>query len=93
MRNISFDANIDLRRWCSEYGADNTEALQRLLAYLPQAMEEELTDRQRQTSYRYFYDAMNVTQIAQALSLNPSPVSRTLQRATQRLLRVLRYTI
>ncbi len=93
MRNISSDANIDLRQWCSEHGADNSEALQRLLTYLPQAMEAELTDRQRQTIYMYFYDEMNVTQIAQALSLNPSTVSRTLQRATQRLLRVLRYTI
>ena len=93
MRNTTSEANMDPRLWCREHGADNTGTLQRLMTYLPRAMETELTARQRQMIHMYFYEEMTVTQIAQALSLNPSSVSRTLHRATQRLLRVLRYAV
>ena len=93
MRNITSDAYIDLRQWYHQHGADNSQTLQRLLQILPQAMEAELTDRQRQIVHMHFYEEMNITQIAQTLSLNPSSVSRTLHRATDRLLRVLRYAV
>ncbi len=93
MRNITSDAHIDLRQWYHQHGADNSQTLQRLLTYLPQAVEQELTARQRQIVEMYFYNEMSVCQIAQELSLNPSSVSRTLHRATDRLMRVLRYTV
>ena len=93
MRHIASDESISLLHWYRELGADNSSTLQRLMTLLPQAMETELTDRQRQMIHMYFYEGMNITQIARALSLNPSSVSRTLHRATQRLFRVLRYAV
>lgn len=93
MRNISSDAGIDLRRWHTEEGEANSEQLARLAAHLPLAIERELTERQRQMITMYFYENMNTSQIARKLQLNPSTVSRTLRRATQRLQRVLRYTM
>lgn len=93
MRNISSDAGIDLRRWHTEEGEANSEQLARLAAHLPQAIELELTERQRQMVIMYFYENKNTSQIARELQLNPSTVSRTLRRAAQRLQRVLRYTM
>ena len=93
MRNITSEANMDLRHWCREHSTDNRETLQRLMTYLPRAMETELTDRQRQIIHMHFYEELTITQIARALSLSPSSVSRTLHRGTQRLLRVLRYSV
>ena len=93
MRHIASDESISLLHWYREHSAGNSNTLQQLMTYLPQAMETELTDRQRQMIHMYFYEEMNITQIAQALSLNPSSVSRTLHRATRRLLRVLRYAV
>ena len=92
MNNILFNSNMDLWRRGLD-GGGNAEQLERLLAYLPQAIEEELTDRQRQMVGMYFYQNMNASQIARELQLNPSTVSRTLHRATQRLQRVLRYAM
>ena len=92
MNNIIFDGNMDL--WChGPDGSGNAEQLERLLSHLPQAIETELTDRQRQMVSMYFYQNMNASQIARALQLNPSTVSRTLHRAAQRLQRVLRYAM
>ena len=93
MRNISSDAGIDLLRWHTEEGEANSEQLARLAAHLPQAIDLELPERQRQMVIMYFYENMNTRQIARELQLNPSTVSRTLRRATQRLQRVLRYTM
>ncbi|MBE6918338.1 MAG: sigma-70 family RNA polymerase sigma factor [Ruminococcaceae bacterium] len=92
MRIISSDS-IDLRRWRTEHGESNREQLQRLLEHLPRAMEQELTERQRQVVEMYFYRNMSEVQIARELQVNPSTVCRTLQRATNRLRRVLLYAV
>ena len=93
MRNTGFDSSFDLRRWRTEYGESNSEQLERLLVYLPRAIETELTERQRQVVDLYFFRGMNLVQIAHELQVCPSTVSRTLQRASQRLRRVLVYTV
>ena len=54
---------------------------------------EELTPRQKQMLELYFDQGMNMPQIARALDLNRSTVSRTLRRARERLYRCLRYTL
>lgn len=87
------ELSIELRRWRTEEGDSNREILERLLAHLPQAMEQELTERQRQVVHMYFYRDMRVNEIARELHLNSSTVSRTLQRAARRLRHVLCYTV
>lgn len=93
MRNIDFKHDLDLRRWRSENGESNREQMERLLAHLPRAMTEELTERQRQVVELYFFRGMSQTQIARELQIHPSTVQRTLQRASVRLQRVLVYTV
>lgn len=77
--------------WPWELSGDNSEQLSRLKQNLRQARELELTPRQRQMLSMRFDQKRTVTQIARELGVNPSTVSRTLQRARRRLYRCLRY--
>ena len=87
------DCDIDLRRWRTDDGESNAEQIQRLLVHLPRVMEEELTERQRQIITMHFYQELTVTEIARRLGVNPSTVSRSLQRSAQKLQRFLRCTV
>lgn len=54
-------------------------------------VEEELTDRQRETLIAYYFQDKNIPQIAKDRGVNKSTVSRTLKRAEAKLRRYLRY--
>ena len=83
----------DWERWLAAQGGDNEERLQRLRRGLRQARREELTERQRQMLELYYDQGLTMGQIALKLHLNRSTVSRTLQRAKDRLYRCLRYSL
>lgn len=55
------------------------------------AINEELTDRQRELIYLYYFEQMNMTEIARRLELSPSTVSRTIKRGKFRIKRYLKY--
>lgn len=55
------------------------------------AINEELTDRQREMVNMYYIQQMTMAQIADELGVSVSTVSRTLQRGRNRLRRCLRY--
>ena len=93
MIHIASEQEIDFRHWRTQDGESNAEQLKRLLAHLPRAMDEELTERQRQILRLHFYENMSITQIARELHIQPSTVTRSLQRSARRLQRVLRYTV
>lgn len=98
MRNTRFDTRSsewlgDMTVWLRENGADNSEQLDRLRRNLRRAREQELTPCQRQVLDMHFERKMSVTQIARELGVNPSSVTRTLQRAKNRLRRYLQYSL
>ena len=62
-----------------------------LQAWLREAAE--LTPRQREMLDLYIYHNMSVTDIADALGVNKSTVSRSLRRSFQRLERCLKYSL
>ena len=55
------------------------------------AINEELTERQRELINLYYLEQMSMTEIAQTLDLSPSTVSRTLKRGRTRLKKYLKY--
>lgn len=55
------------------------------------AIDEELTERQRELIDLYYLEQMRMTEIAQRLELSPSTVSRTLKRGRGRLKKYLKY--
>jgi RNA polymerase sigma factor (sigma-70 family) len=54
-------------------------------------IREELTRIERETLTAYYFQEMNIAQIAQARGVNKSTVSRTLKRAEARLQKYLKY--
>lgn len=98
MRDTRFDTRSsewlgDMTVWLRENGEDNSERLERLRRNLRRAREQELTPCQRQVLDMHFEREMTVTQIARELGVNPSSVTRALQRAKDRLRRYLQYSL
>ncbi len=81
----------DLQTWLRENAGDNSDRLERLKRNLRRAQAQELTPRQRQILTMRYEEQRSVTEIARALGVNPSTVTRSLQRSRQRLFRCLRY--
>lgn len=95
MRDTVYDL-IDLgslQHWQNTLNGDNRERLDRLMRYLPVAIAEELTPRQQQLLQMFYYEGKSVSIIARELSVNKSTVTRTLQRAQDRLRKSLRYAM
>lgn len=61
------------------------------LQRIQRVIKEELTEKQRETLFAYYFREMTVTQIAQERGVNKSTVCRTLRRAENKLKRYLRY--
>jgi len=95
MKDTQFDQTLaaSLRLWQENESDDNRQQIQRLLANLPVAVEEELTPRQRQILHMHFTCGMRVTDIAAELGISKSVVSRSLRRSMHRLFHVLRYSL
>ena len=98
MRNTPFDTRSsewigDMAVYLRETGEDNSLQMERLRRNLRRAREQELTPRQRQMLELRYDRQLSVTEIAEKLGVHPSTVSRTLQRARERLRRYLRYTL
>lgn len=95
MRNTAYDPLdiASLRLWKQAQGGTNSEQTRRLLINLPVAVEQELTERERQILRMHFTQNMRVTDIARELGIQKSTVSRALSRATEKLYRALRYSL
>ena len=81
-----------LEFWLHTQAGDNSERRRRLLRNLPMAVEQDLTDRQRQILRMRYSQSMTVSSIARELGINKSTVSRTLCRARRRLHHILQYS-
>lgn len=97
-RRLSLDARggqwlADLAHWGRESAPDNDEQMERLHRNLRLARQQVLTDRQREMLDLYYEQGMTMGQIALKLRVNRSTVSRTIQRAKERLYDCLRYTL
>ena len=97
MRTTRFDTRSsewigDMTVWMRENAEDNALQLERMKRNLRIAREKELTPRQRCMLELYYDQQMAGTEIAQELRVNVSTVSRTLQRARNRLRRYLQYS-
>ena len=98
MKNTPFDTRSsewigDMTVWLRQNAEDNTLQLERMKRNLRIAREKELTPRQRCMLELYYDRQMSVTEIAQELGVNISTVSRTLQRARNRLRHYLQSTL
>lgn len=64
---------------------DNAREIERVKGYLLKAMDEELTDRQKEIVNMFFFDGKSLTEISNILGVNKSTVSRHLTRSKEKL--------
>lgn len=85
--------SVDMAQYLHQLSEDNTNAseLERLRRNLIRCINEEVTPRQREYLQMYYVRRMSQPQIARALGVDASTVSKTIKRGEQRLLRCLRY--
>lgn len=69
----------------------NAQTLDRVKAALLKAIQENVTDKQREYLLRYYGQGKNMIEIGQELGVDKSTVSRTIKRGEARLRRCLRY--
>ena len=70
--------SADMAAFARMMSMDNASQLELLQARLGQALREEVTDRQRQMLFLYYAQGLNMREIAQALGVERSTVSRTM---------------
>lgn len=73
------------------YQNSNTKDIKKIQNVVLKALQEQLTNRQKQITLMYFFDKKKITQIANELSLNKSTVSRTVHSSIKKLNNILKY--
>ena len=77
--------------YLAERGGDNRPELERMKRILSRAIRRELTERQRQCLVMHYLDGMKMQDVARALCLSKSTVSRHIACATSKLRKVASY--
>lgn len=72
-------------------GADNRPQIERMKRILMRAIRHELTDRQRECVTMYYLEGKKMKDIADAMCLSKSTVSRHIQSAMRKLRKVASY--
>ena len=98
MNNTPFDTRSsewigDMTVWLRQNAEDNSLQLERMRRNLRRAREKELTPRQQYLLKLHYEQDLSMTEIADLLHVNVSTVSRTIQRAKNRLRHYLQYTL
>ncbi len=75
----------------SDNAESHNEAAARLKKIMAKVINEDLTERQREIIILYYYKKYGICEIAEALGVVPSTVSRTIKRARDRIYRCLKY--
>lgn len=81
----------DMAAYLREMSEDNTEDMSRLRRNLLRALQQDVTERQREVLTLYYGQGLNQREIGERLGVDKSTVSRTILRGEARLRRCLRY--
>lgn len=71
----------------------NTDKIRKASEIVGKVVASELTDRQRECLSLYYYEGCTMPQIAQALGINKSSVSRAISRGKARIKRSMKYVM
>lgn len=81
----------DMAVYTRQMSPDNSRELSRLKRNLIQALQEDVTPKQRQALLMYYAEGLNMREIGERLGVDKSTISRTIKRGERRLQRCLRY--
>lgn len=74
----------------AETGGDKHRLMIKIMRNI---IENELSERQRQMIALYYFNRMNIPEIAEMLGVNRSTVSRTLSRGRRNILEKMKYFV
>ena len=81
----------EMAMYSRQMAADNSQEISRLKRNLIRALQEDVTQRQRQALLLYYAEGQNMRELGEKLGVDQSTISRTIKRGEQRLQRCLRY--
>lgn len=87
MKGVSHGVMIDM----DSTGSDESPRRKHQKEVMWRIIHEELTERQRQTFLAYYYQGLNLSQIASLQGICISTASRNLSRAERRVQRITKY--
>lgn len=90
--NLSLDLFGDRLVTLRQDGEETDTEYRRMLQTLRNAIEGELTDRQRTCITLRYFDRKSVNEVAEILGLTAGTVSKHIKKGRERLQRVMRYS-
>ena len=72
-------------------GEDNSEKRQKVMKILSDAIDTELTDRQRHCVLEYYFHGKKMKTIANELGVTPPVVTRHIQMGASKLYKIAKY--
>ena len=81
----------EMAMYSRQMAADNSQEISRLKRNLIRALQEDVTQRQRQALLLYYAEGLNMREIGERLGVDKSTISSTIKRGERRLRRCLRY--
>lgn len=91
--DAEFCADKRIAALIGEGESGNAEKRRLMLKILRSVIENELSARQRQTVTLYYFQNMNIPEIAAELGVNRSTVSRTISRGRRNIMEKMKYFI
>lgn len=91
--DAEFCADKRIAALIGEGESGNAEKRRLMLKVLRSVIENELSARQRQTVTLYYFQNMNIPEIAAELGVNRSTVSRTISRGRRNIMEKMKYFI
>lgn len=85
LQHLSFDL------WLRSGGDDNRVDLEKAKRYIPIVLDECVSVTQKKYIMAYFFENLNIYEIAQRYGVNPSTVSRTINRGLGNAYKYLRF--
>lgn len=91
--NAEFCADKRIIELIGDVSESNSSRHSLIIKVMRSVVENELSSRQRQMIAMYYFQKMNIPEIAQALGVNRSTVSRTLSRGRRNIMEKLKYFV
>ncbi len=88
-----FCADKRIAELIGDGGADNSEKHRMMIKIMRNIIENELSERQRQMIGLYYFERMNIPEIAAKLGVNRSTVSRTISRGRRNIMEKMKYFV
>ncbi len=91
--DAEFCADKKISALIGDTESNNSAQHRMMLKILRKVIEEALTERQREMITLYYFERLNIPQIAEKLSVNRSTVSRTISRGRRNIMEKMRFFI